>query len=149
MKYVLLVLAICISTSSWSDEKKHRKIAEEIFEIQNIKQIQDQVAQSLAQQEKARIEELNLPPEAIAIHEDHFKKVMELIASALSWDYIKEDYLNVYMSVYNEKESKAILKFYKTKVGRKTLDLQYHLMQEFQKINQQKQQTILPQLSRI
>jgi len=68
------------------------------------------------------------------------------ITKYMSWGAMKEDMVQLYAREFTEKELKELAKFYKTPIGRKTIEKMPQLMAAGMEIGQRRMQEHLPEL---
>jgi hypothetical protein len=84
----------------------------------------------------------NMPPEAVSQSE----KIVDLVASELSWEKVKADYISLYSETLTEEELKAAITFYKTPEGQSFISKQPELMKRAMELNQKLMMKIMPRI---
>ena len=121
MKRALIVifLTVLLGTFGLSNEVNKQKLIKELFEItevENVKGLADSVIDTLTSQE------LNLTDKQRKELSDEMKIFM---------DFLINKQMELYAKHYSEQELSGILKFYKTSVGKKSLEKSLIINQEF------------------
>jgi len=114
----------------------HYKAAEEMLLAMNMKQnLQESIDQMLAVQIKNNP---SMQP-AEATLKEFFGKYM-------TWDALKEDYINIYMNEFTEKELKDMTKFFSTPSGKKMASKQSVISMKGMQLGQEKVQAHMGEL---
>lgn len=144
-----LLAFLLFSSQAISDANSHRAVIEKILETLNIDKTTEMMLESLKEQRKAELDQLNLSPEAKKLSNELDQKIETLTVNALGWKNLKEKYVELYMTNVTEKEAKAILKFYKSKTGKILLEKTPILTSEAMKIGQEQQILLQPKISKL
>lgn len=91
----------------------------------------------------------DLTPEQVQIMEKYIGKMLDLMEEEMGWDRIKDDFIQVYMSVYTEEEIQELIKFYQTPVGQKTVEQTPILLERSMEISQKYLMATLPKIQAI
>lgn len=123
-----LVLACAAPLAAWSQDAKpassHREATEELLRVMGVEETSKSAAQSffdaMSQQSPGM---------------DEYRDVlMKWATNTLSWDKMGPRMTDLYMRTFTETEIRELIAFYKTPVGRKTLEKLPTLMEEGMKI---------------
>jgi uncharacterized protein len=102
------IFPVCTSQTSPS----HRKAALELLDLMNMEATLKQgVDIALASQIKANP---NLQP-----YEDVMQK---FLSKYMSWEYLKERFIKIYTDEFSESDLRSLIVFYRTDVGKKTME---------------------------
>lgn len=74
------------------------------------------------------------------------KKVLDMIMEELSWDKIKDDYINLYAEVFTKPELQDLIKFYESPAGQAFVKKQPELNQKSMMLSQKMMMKIMPKL---
>jgi hypothetical protein len=141
MKKVMMLLGLLFALvggiqAQTTEKSKHYKAAEDLLLTMNMKQaIDESVDQMLVLQLKNNP---NLQP-AEATLKQFFNKYM-------SWEALREDYIQIYMEEFTEKELKDMMSFFKTDTGKKMAAKQTTLMMKGAQLGQNKVQEHMSEL---
>ena len=72
--------------------------------------------------------------------------VTAFLKRTMSWEAVREDLIEVYMSEFSESELKDISAFYLTPSGKKMAEKQTNIMTKLMQIGQQKMQSHMPEM---
>ncbi|NLM36871.1 MAG: DUF2059 domain-containing protein [Firmicutes bacterium] len=127
----------------------HYQAVEELFVLMKT---EDNMALSFAQIRPMLFEQFRqglpeeLAPEQVQIMEEYFGRLMDLMEEELSWPKMKDDFIQIYMSIYTEEEIQELIRFYQTPVGQKTIAQTPVLTQKATEITQKYLTAVLPKV---
>ena len=131
-----LLLTLVVVQAQTPEKSKHYKAAEELLLTMNMEQA---IAESLEQMLALQLRNNpNLQP-AEATLKQFFNKYM-------SWEALREDYIQIYMEEFTEKELKDMMSFFKTDTGKKMAAKQTTLMMKGAQLGQNKVQEHMSEL---
>ena len=131
-----LLLTLVVVQAQTPEKSKHYKAAEELLLTMNMEQA---IAESLEQMLALQLRNNpNLQP-AEATLKQFFSKYM-------SWEALREDYIQIYMEEFTEKELKDMMSFFKTDTGKKMAAKQTTLMMKGAQLGQNKVQEHMSEL---
>ena len=156
MKRTLIVLAAVwmaiAGTARGEDASSRKALAEELM---NLMKVPENIERSFAMVKKmlpTQMEQIgkmsgqtNTPPEAV----NQSEKIIDLVAAELSWEKVKQDYINLYAETLTEAELKASIAFYKTPEGQSFINKQPELMKRAMEMNQKLMMKIMPQIQKM
>lgn len=125
---------------------------ESVEELFRLMKFEENLAYSFAQIRPMLFEQFqqgipeDLNPEQIKIMEKYIGKLMDLMEEEMGWAKIKDDFIQVYMSIYTEEEIQELIKFYQTPVGQKTVAQTPVLTQKTMEITQKYLMATLPKV---
>ena len=131
------------------EDESRRDLAEELMVLMKIP---ENIEKSFAMVKKmlpTQMEQMgkmsgqtNMPPEALMQSE----KIVDVVASELSWEKVKNEYIVLYAETLTEDELKAAITFYKTPEGQSFVNKQPELMRRAMELNQKLMAKIMPRL---
>lgn len=146
---VLMAMWVALAGAARGEEGSRQALAEELMVLMKIP---DNIEKSFAMVKKmlpAQIEQMgkmsgqtNMPPEALGQSE----KIIDLVAAELSWEKVKNDYINLYAETLTDDELKAAIVFYKTPEGQAFVNKQPELMKRAMELNQKLMMKIMPRI---
>lgn len=143
---IILIVFSTISTSVIADSASHRRMTEELLLALNIEGQMLAIGEDAKQMQYRQFQSSKPPPEAQKIFQDYIDAMMKLIFSALSWENVKSDYINAYISVFEEREIEDLLTFFHSKSGRKYVEKMPELNRLVLQVAEKKMQQLQPQL---
>ena len=148
-----LVIAACIlaiAAVSRSEESKRRALAEELMVMmdmkENIEKAFDMVKEMIPDQVR---QYGDAGAEAATAAEKQAQDMMDFIQKEMSWDKIKEDYINVYSETFTEEELAGIVEFYKSPAGQSFIKKQPELMRRSMEISQKQMMELMPKIQEL
>jgi hypothetical protein len=140
MLAVVIVLGLSLSSATaLADDKSHRKATEELMTLMKMKSMmKNAVAQMLEVQMQAN--------PAIAPYREVMVRFFD---KYIGWDAIKDDYIKLYMKEFTEAEVKDMVRFYKSKTGKKAATKVPELMASGAAIGQQRVQKHMGELMKM
>ncbi len=134
---VFLLLLLMLPQLALADAASHRRLAEELLELHNAKAQVEQIAGQMQMMILSQFDALETPPES----QEETKALQELTAEMLgqefSWEILKEEYLDLYVTTFTEEELQGIIDFTKGPIGRKLQEVSPTLVQKSREIGQQ------------
>jgi len=147
--FLLTVMILALSLGVAAQEDSHRASVEKLLLITNQDQLLEQVYPQIKQLVLGQFQQLDVPPEQSPLIEDYFDRIFNVMKEEMSWANIKNDFIQLYMSVYTEAEINELIAFYESPIGQKTLEKMPLLMQESMAINQKYTMKIMPKIIEI
>ena len=122
-KFTALLLAgtllACAAAPAFAQSEDRRALVEELLILTNVKENVKELSQRLKDMQMAQIEQMDLPSEKADEARQLQDRIMTILFEELSWDNMKEDFIELYASVFTEEEIKAMLGFYRSPAGQK------------------------------
>jgi len=156
MKRMFVLFLMCSMLSVWSvaaSEKQgptRRALAEELLNLMNVKENAEQSFVMVKQMMSSQIEKLkqqeNVSVKVSSATEKTMDMTMDIMAKELSWDKMKDEYINLYAETFTEEELKGIIDFYKSPAGQAFSKKQPELMRRTMEMSQEKMAQIMPKI---
>ncbi len=134
-----LLLSVTVATGARADEKSHRAAVQEFF---NIAQMDTLMQRSI---EAALTSQIQVNPQL----KPYEGKMRQFLAKYMSWKSLQEDFTTMYMKAFTEDEFKQIVAFYKTPVGKKSLQQMPMLLEQGAAIGAKRVQDHMPELQKM
>lgn len=134
--FIFLALVLFSSSTVYAVDDSHKKAAEKLLDMIGMKNVLEQSIEQMLdfqlQQQPA------LMP---------YKEVMmKFLKKHMSFESLKNDFINMYVSEFTEKELNDITEFYQTPTGKKTIEKIPALMAKGAQIGEEKVRQNLPEL---
>lgn len=133
MKQILAISLTCLciglSSLTQADEASHRKATEELLVTMEIPKVLGQIRPLMAQSMQQSYDALQPPAEARPILDKYTDKLSDVMAEYLSWDALKNVYIDIYTESFTEAEVKELNELFSTPIGRKFASRSAELMQ--------------------
>ncbi len=149
LSILIAVITIGICSSAWSDTEAHRQAAEQVLKLTRAHRMLEPMIRQMQQRQLKQLEEMNLPKEAYVITEKYILRMNELLKAELAWDKMEDDYINLYATVFSEKELGELVQFFKSSIGQKMVEKNPGLMHEVMLLGQNRLMKIMPQMQAI
>ena len=146
---ILLLVAVLIGTCSLgaaAQDDTYRVAVEKLLLLTKQDQLVDQMFQQFQEVQMQQLQQMNVSQAQYPIVEKYLGKIYELMKTEMSWDIIKDDYIQIYMSVYTEEEIKGLVAFYESPIGQKTIEKMPLLAQQSLLIGQKYFTRLFPQI---
>ncbi len=147
--FLLVLVALIFSFSVAANENTHRASIEKLLVLTEVDQGYEQVFPRIKQFVLQQLKQMNVPQDQSPIIEKYFGKMIDVMKTEMSWDKMKDDYIQLYMSVYTEEEIQGLITFYESPVGQKMIEKMPLLMEQSMVISQKYTQNLLPQIQKI
>lgn len=135
---VLLLFNVPAAAQSGAPADSHQQAAAELVEVLRL---EDTIVRS----REVMMESMISQNPALGQFRNVFK---DFYAKYLRWEDLLPEYVRIYREAYTEAEIRQLIEFYRTPVGRKTVEVQPRLMAESSRITQAMIQPHMPELMR-
>mgnify|MGYP001038458461 CR=1 FL=1 len=149
---VMIIGLICMVGSFVNANPNTNPYYESVEELLLIMKIDENLSNSLAQIRPMILQQFQqatpeeMTPEQVQVMEKFIGRLLDLMEEEMRWEKIKDDYIQVYMSIYTEEEIQELIKFYRTPVGQKTIDQMPILVEKSMEISQKYLMATLPKI---
>ncbi len=143
-----LVLLFSLPLSATADDASRRQLAEQFL---NINKVKDQVDLMYGKIEGiifSQLEAIDIPDEREKNLQAMQKIALDLLFEGLSWDKLKDEYIQLYADTFTEEELQGIIDFSKSPLGQKMAEKSPILMQRSMEIGRQHAQQVMPQVQK-
>jgi hypothetical protein len=96
----------------FADDASHREAAERLLVIMNMEQTLDRTIEQTLAMEIQQDQQL-------ALYEDVMKR---FFSKYMSWEGLKDDFVQIYVDEFTEQDILAMIDFYKTPTGQKAIE---------------------------
>ena len=150
LKKLLLTLCILsICGPVYSGDKEHRLLAEELIKITDGDTVMEKMKTQVTMIFQQIISQMNVQEADKAKLEKYSKKFDSIIQEDMAWDKIKPQYIDLYTSVFTEEETKGLVDFYKSDLGKKVTAKMPELMQQSMNVAREYKQQVVPKLEEL
>lgn len=130
MSVVLAATFLVASGHAIASGSSHYKAAEDLLAMMDMENLMQRSISQMLQVQLQRQPQM-----------EPYKEVMlEFFSKYLSWDSLKDEYIDIYVSEFNEAELRDMIAFYKTPTGQKALKKMPLLMNRGAQIGSRKVQ---------
>lgn len=144
-----LILALCLvlfCTTAYSGEKEHRGLAEELIKITEGDKVMDNYKAQVGMVFHQITAQMNIQEADKPKLEKYTKRFEDILKEDMAWAKVKEQYVDLYMSTFTEKEIKTLVDFYKSDLGKKVTEKMPELIQKSMIVAQTHMGTVIPKL---
>jgi hypothetical protein len=148
MKRLIGFLLICLIIPSWAcaDDTVRRQLAEELLSLNNIRTQVDQMHIQINRIMMSQLDGLELPESAEVKLEEIQKLTTDILSEDLSWDKLKDEYIDLYAATFDEEELKGIIEFTRSPLGQKLNEKTPVLMKKSMAIGQKHAEAVMPKI---
>lgn len=127
----------------------HRQAAEQLLLVTNSEKMMERVHTQMEIMTQNIIKQSGVPAEKMDTAQQYMQRIMDLVATEMSWDKLKPQMIDIYVEVYTESELSDIVAFYQSPAGKKFIAKMPELVNAAMKINQATLQKIMPKIQAI
>jgi hypothetical protein len=137
--------SICLAT----DDAALRSEIEKMLVMTKMDKMMEPMYNQIEGMLQNQVMQMGITEEQQPIVEKYYSQIFDLLRSEMSWDQMRDQYIDIYAKVYTIEEIKAITTFYNSEVGIKMLEKMPQLMQESMSIGQTSLQPLFPKIQEI
>jgi hypothetical protein len=147
LKKLVLVLCFVLScTPAFSGEKEHRALAEELIKITEGDTVMEKMKAQVTMIFQQITSQMNIQEKDKSKLDGYTKRFDAILKEDMAWDKVKSQYLDLYTSVFTEAETKGLVDFYKSELGKKVTAKMPELMQQSMTVARNYMQVVVPKL---
>lgn len=146
---VVLLLSLFALSPAVADEDRARRLAEDILEETNTRAMLEGMRGQLTGVIEAQLAKLHQDDPALESTKRMQKRIIDLLFNEMSWEKMKDQYISIYTSVFTEDELKDLLRFYRSRLGRKFTEKMPAVMEASIKISQAQMERIMPEMQKL
>ncbi len=144
---VLVVLVLfCLPLAAAADDASRRQLAEQFLTVNKVKDQVDMMYEKVEGIVISQLEAADIPEEREKNIKAMQKIARDLLFDGLSWESLKEEYIQLYAETFTEEELQGIIEFSKSPLGEKMAEKSPILMQKSMEIGRQHAQQVMPQV---
>lgn len=147
LKNIILVVCIVLASSAVrAGTQEHRALAQELIMITEGNTVLDKMKAQMTMIFQQIVTQMNVPEADKPKLEKYTKRFQSILAEDMAWDKIREQYLDLYTSVFTEEETRGLVDFYKSDLGKKVTAKMPELLHQNQIVARTYMQTVVPKL---
>lgn len=145
----LFTLVFAFAASAKPDT--HRAAIEKLLAVTKQDQILDQTFTQLKQMATQEIQQFQptITPEQKPLLEKFYTKMFDVMKEELSWNKMKEDFIQLYLSNFTEAEINDLIAFYETPSGKKYIEKTPVILKESLTITQKYTLNMMPKIQKL
>jgi len=147
LKKMALVLCFVLTCSTaYSGEKEHRALAEELIKITDGDTVMEKMKAQVTMIFQQIASQMNIQEADKPKLEKYSARFDAILKEDMAWEKVKPQYLDLYTSVFTEAETKGLVDFYKSDLGKKVTAKMPDLMQQSMTVARTYMQGVVPKL---
>jgi len=148
-KFALLLCLILTCSTAYSGEKEHRALAEELIKITDGDTVMEKMKAQVTMIFQQITSQMNIQEADKPKLEKYSARFDAILKEDMDWEKVKIQYLDLYTSVFTEEETKALVDFYKSDLGKKVTEKMPELMQQSLNVARTYMQGVVPKLEEL
>lgn len=144
--FLMMLITLIFSLNVAASGDTHRASVEKLLLLTKQDQLLEQTFPQIKQLVLQQIQQTELSQEQSRLMEEYFNKIFDVMKDEMSWDKMKDDFIQIYMAVYTEQEVNELIAFYESPIGQKTVEKMPQLMQESMAISQKYTMNMMPKI---
>jgi hypothetical protein len=148
-KFALLLCLMLICSTAYSGEKEHRALAEELIKITDGDTVMEKMKAQVTMIFQQIASQMNIQEADKPKLEKYSARFDAILKEEMSWEKVKTQYLDLYTSVFTEEETKGLVDFYKSDLGKKVTAKMPELMQQSMTVARTYMQGVVPKLEEL
>ncbi len=145
-KFAFVLCFMLAYSTAVAGEKEHRALAEELIKITEGDMVMDKMKAQVTMIFQQITAQMNVQEADKPKLEKYSKRFDAILKEDMAWDKVKKQYLDLYTSVFTEEETKGLVDFYKSDLGKKVTAKMPELMQQSMTVARTYMQGVVPKL---
>jgi hypothetical protein len=143
-----VLAAVCLSPGPLraAEAAPERKAAEELLLLLRTDRNLDAMMAGVGKMFPSSTPEAGLSPEGAAAGRAAAEKMLALLKREMSWEKMKEKYIDIYASVFTEGEMRELSAFYRSPIGQKFVEKTPALLEKSMAVGRETMQRLLPEI---
>lgn len=132
-----------------ADEASSRAAAEELLVITEVEKKLGETFTMMKQMQTTQFEQLQENQSSSQVSDyakTMIEPMMDMMAEALSWENMKDEYITVYVETYTEAELLGMVEFFKSPIGQRWIEKAPQLTKRLMEVGQRHSQEFMPKL---
>lgn len=127
-----------------------RELAEELLLIMNVDKQQTEMFEQMKNMQMEQMQRMEYPGGDIpATLSERQNKFFDFIAGEMSWERMKDRYIDAYVEVFTEEEIQGMIEFFKGPIGQNFIQKTPELTTKLMRIGQQHMVEVLPKMEQM
>ncbi len=147
----LIAVSLILVSSAWAGDSdtKRVELAEELLVLMAVPEQIEQSFSMIKEMQVQQMRQLGVADEKIEEGVTYHDKVMDIIARELSWDKLKDEYVQIYADMFSKTQLRELIAFYESPTGKAYIDKTPEIMRRTMSISQQKTMEIMPRIQKL
>ena len=148
-KMILILCFVLACSTAYSGEKEHRALAEELIKITDGDTVMEKMKAQVTMIFQQITSQMNVKETDKPKLDKYSARFDAILKEDMSWEKVKTQYLDLYTSVFTEEETKGLVDFYKSDLGKKVTAKMPELMQQSMTVARTYMQGVVPKLEQL
>lgn len=148
-KFALLLCFVLTCSTAYSGVKEHRQLAEELIKITDGDTVMEKMKAQVSMIFEQITSQMNVQEADKPKLEKYTARFQTILKEDMAWDKLKDQYIDLYISVFTEEETKGLVDFYNSELGKKVTEKMPDLMQQSMTVARTYMQTVVPKLEEL
>lgn len=145
-KLILVLCFVLTAMPAISGEKEHRALAEELIKITEGDTVMEKMKAQVTMIFQQITSQMNVQEKDKSKLDAYTKRFDAIVKEDMAWEKVKPQYLDLYTTVFTEEETKGLVDFYKSDLGKKVTAKMPELMQQSMTVARNYMQNVVPKL---
>lgn len=145
-KFAFILCFMLACSTAVAGEKEHRALAEELIKITEGDMVMEKMKAQVTMIFQQITAQMNVQEADKPKLDKYSKRFDAILKEDMAWDKVKTQYLDLYTSVFTEEETKGLVDFYKSDLGKKVTAKMPELMQQSMTVARTYMQGVVPKL---
>ena len=141
---LIALLLITASFGAFADDAGKRANVDKLLELTDADAMIETVYSQIEQMTGTLSSQLEIKPSEQQYFDKYMAAVTRLMQEEMGWDAMKDDFIEIYMTHFTEKEIADLVVFYESDTGRSLTRKMPQIMQDSMLLSQNMLQSILP-----
>jgi uncharacterized protein len=149
MKHAVIIAAFALllsATPAAALGEIERTMAEEILRLSNAESSLATMREQVTKLVDTQVATMNLSDEEKTHVAERSKKMFDLIFEEMSWKKMKDQYIDLYVTVFTQEELAGLITFYRSPVGQSYLKKMPELMKRSMEVGQVTMERLGPRI---
>lgn len=146
---MLIVAALLFCQPAHAADPSHRKACEDLMKMFQVDKMLGPMYAQINKMQEDVIKGMNIPDDMKELSNRHMKRINELTRREMSWDAMKNDFIDVYVEAFTEQDIREMIRFYDSPLGRKTIEKTPFLMQRILEMSQKRVMKLMPEFEKL
>jgi hypothetical protein len=152
-RFVLALSFAVILALNWgtarAQDSAHRRLAEELLILTEVETRTQAMFEAMKKMQMAQLDGMKLPVENQEAATTFRNSIFDVMAQEMSWDKLKEDYVDIYANTFSLDELRGIIAFYKSPTGEAFLKKTPFLMEQSMQVAQKRMASVAPRIQEL
>ncbi|MBP9943565.1 MAG: DUF2059 domain-containing protein [Desulfomicrobium sp.] len=145
-KFALILCLVLTCSTAYSGEKEHRALAEELIKITDGDTVMEKMKAQVTMIFQQIASQMNIQEADKPKLDKYSSRFDAILKEDMAWEKVKPQYLDLYTSVFTEEETKGLVDFYNSDLGKKVTAKMPELMQQSMTVARTYMQGVVPKL---